>query len=298
MKSKIAAGGGDVQAAAEAPISAESGTQELLATVDSLPQLLERKKKLESHTNILQAAMKAIAARELPVLFEAETTDRADQKGKLVKLLGPDGKGTLQDKLRLLAVVSLRGGEAGDLEAEIAKAATSPEEQAELEKGLEGIKHLRQMQGFNKQTPVTTNAASTSAGRGIGSWMQSKTAGILGQVQSFLAQSDDSYVTRVIENLCEFKAGSEDESFLTLDPKRKDPLVRVDPTPGSSGGSNSRSAPPREVLVFVVGGGCYAEYQHVQEYSKKHPERQITYGCTELVNGRGFLKQLSSLKDT
>ena len=157
--------------------------------------------------------MKAIAARELPVLFDAETTDRADQKGKLVKLLGPDGKGTLQDKLRLLAVVSLRGGEAGDLEAEIAKAATSPEEQAELEKGLEGIKHLRQMQGFNKQTPVTvsalawkrvhvcphstptppplffeinkpfrmsacphvqTNAASTSAGRGIGSWMQSK----------------------------------------------------------------------------------------------------------------------------
>ena len=41
VKSKIAAGGGDVQAAAEAPISAESGTQELLATVDSLPQLLE-----------------------------------------------------------------------------------------------------------------------------------------------------------------------------------------------------------------------------------------------------------------
>lgn len=38
----------------------------LLSAVDSLPQLLERKKSLEVHTNILRAIFNTIAAREVP----------------------------------------------------------------------------------------------------------------------------------------------------------------------------------------------------------------------------------------
>ena len=201
---------GSSEAAAEAStaevLAAENqggGTQELLATVDSLPKLLEvfliflqsflylprtscmyisywrssllclhlccscslylylfqRKKKLESHTNILQATMKCIAARELPVFYEAETSDRPD-KEKLVGLLGSSSKGTLSDKLRLLAVLTLRGAGGpekdklmGELE-EVLKKATIESEKDELAAGLEGIKHMRQMQQMqNFQNP-------------------------------------------------------------------------------------------------------------------------------------------------
>jgi hypothetical protein len=45
----------------------------------------------------------------------------------------------------------------------------------------------------------------------------------------------------------------------------------------------------------MIGGGSYAEYQNVQEYAKRHPDRLITYGCTELANGEMFLNQLGSL---
>ena len=116
--------------------------------------------------------------------------------------------------------------------------------------------------------------------------MQSKTAGVLGQVQQFLTRTDDNYVTRVLDNLCEFKPGSEDDTFLTLDPRRKE----------QHGGAPAKGRPPyRDVLVFVIGGGSYSEYHHVQEYGKRHPDRQITYGCTELLNGETLLKQVSSL---
>ena len=87
-------------------------------------------------------------------------------------------------------------------------------------------------------------------------------------------------------SLCELKPGSEDESFLVLDPKRKGAPAQQQP---------KGRAPFREVVVFMIGGGSYAEYQNVQEYAKRHPDRLITYGCTELANGEMFLNQLGSL---
>jgi hypothetical protein len=48
-----------------------------------LPKLLEQKKGLEMHTNILKAVMDVVAARQVPVYFEAEeemiSTSRADK---------------------------------------------------------------------------------------------------------------------------------------------------------------------------------------------------------------------------
>lgn len=183
IKEKTAAGSADgVAGAAEAvAVSTEnSGTQELLATVDSLPKLLEvtvltpcasylssshltsscqRKKKLESHTNILQAAMRVIAARELPVFYEAETSNRSDQESLLA--LMKSSKGSLTDKLRLFAVLSLRAADTAtpllaQLEDELkATCASDAASQGELTAGLAAIKHMRQMQSFQQQhTPV------------------------------------------------------------------------------------------------------------------------------------------------
>jgi hypothetical protein len=88
--------------------------------------------------------MRVIAARELPVFFEAEQADRPDK-----------------EKLRLLGVLALRAADAtsAHLLTELEEALkesysnSSAQEQAELAAGLSGIKHMRQMQNFQQQTP-------------------------------------------------------------------------------------------------------------------------------------------------
>lgn len=49
--------------------------------------------------------------------------------------------------------------------------------------------------------------------------------------------------------------GEEDEAYLYLDPKLRE---RADPAAAKARG------PPREVVVFMIGGGCYSEYQNLQ----------------------------------
>ena len=60
-----------------------SNTRDLALAVESLPKLLQQKKALEMHTNILKAVMDVVAARQVPVFFEAEeemiSTSRADK---------------------------------------------------------------------------------------------------------------------------------------------------------------------------------------------------------------------------
>jgi len=117
---------------------------------------------------------------------------------------------------------------------------------------------------------------------------QSQATGLLAKASNLLARRNSLYVTRVVDHLCSFKPNSEDESFLYLDPKVKG----VDPS------TVKGRAPFREVIVFMIGGGCYAEYQNLQEYSRQQPPtapRQVLYGCTELLNAEGFLTQLAEL---
>lgn len=49
--------------------------------------------------------------------------------------------------------------------------------------------------------------------------------------------------------------GEEDEAYMYLDPKLGE---KADPAAARSRG------PPREVIVFMIGGGCYSEHQNLQ----------------------------------
>ena len=54
-----------------------------------------------------------------------------------------------------------------------------------------------------------------------------------------------------------------------------------------------------EVIVFVVGGGCYSEFYNLQDLLKAKAGggalRSIVYGCSEVVSGDSFLSQLERL---
>ena len=138
-----------------------------------------------------------------------------------------------------------------------------------------------------------TNVADTSAGAGLSSFMAKATTQATGllakatdRVTSMLGKIHKHHATRVVENLCEMKPGTEDEEFLYLDPKVKGEVDVVKLR------SMNRS-PVREVIAFMIGGGCYAEYQNLQMVATDR--RTISYGSTELVNASQFLTQLGQL---
>ena len=92
------------------PFACASGLGGALAdAVDSLPALLNRKRMLEQHTNVLQAVMQQVAARHVPTYFELEKQIVAGtaEKAAVFELLNDAEKGHISDKLRLAEVYLL-----------------------------------------------------------------------------------------------------------------------------------------------------------------------------------------------
>jgi hypothetical protein len=299
-----------------------SSATDLAAAVDSLPALLDRKKQLEIHTSILQAVMNQVAARDVPQFYELETSlatgsyrnDLARGKADVMKLAADPAKGSVQDKLRLVVVYILAThAKTADVE-EVAEAVQQAmdgktddgkplldkEGKELLAKGVKAIGYLKQLRAMHMLPMSSTlqEMETSSDGGGKNSDMLSsfmakattQATGLLAKatdrVTSMLGKIHKHYATRVVENLCEMKPGSEDDDYLYLDPK-----VKGDVDVAKLRTMNR--APIREVTAFVIGGGCYAEYQNLQMVANER--RTISYGSTELVDSGEFLAQLGQL---
>lgn len=69
-------------------------------------------------------------------------------------------------------------------------------------------------------------------------------------------------MTRIVDNLMELKPSPDTDDFRYFDPK----LLKA-----SEGGSTfapKSRAPYQDAIVFMVGGGTYAEYQNLIDYAK------------------------------
>jgi hypothetical protein len=103
---------------------------------------------------------------------------------------------------------------------------------------------------------------------------------------NILGKTHKHRATQVVENLCDMKPNTEDEEYLYLDPKVK----------GDVDINTLRTmtrAPVRQVIAFMIGGGCYSEYQNLQMVANER--RTVSYGSTELVTPCQFLAQLEQL---
>ncbi|TMW65873.1 hypothetical protein Poli38472_003638 [Pythium oligandrum] len=279
-----------------------NGTKDLVAAVDTLPALLEKKKMLEVHTNIFHAAFEGVTARHIPSysMLEQKLFDgsHVDKQEVLQLLSGPE-TGTLADKMRLLMIYYLTSGATT---AEIAEfehafqqfASTSPagDQYARawnfIKKHTAFQKHANvggalQTEG---QTPPGTTAGSVNINKFKG-LAQGFLAQAAASVKNFLPENKKLHITRVTDAICDLRPNTEDDSFLYLDPKIK-----------SVGDGNvpRQRTPFREALVFVIGGGNYNEYQNLMTYAKaQQPPRSVWYGCTELLSPEEFLEQLGSI---
>ena len=300
-----------------------SSATDLATAVDSLPALLDRKKQLEMHTSILQAVMNQVAARDIPQFFELESslatgsykTDTARAKSDVLALAADPSKGTVADTIRLLVVYILATNAKSSDVDEVTSAVQSAFSNAQnedgkplldkegadmLNKGMNAIGYLKQLRAMHMlPTSFAIQEMDTDAsGQGKGSdilasFMAKATTQATGllakatdKVTSMLGKIHKHYATRAVENLCEMKPGAEDEEYLYLDPK-----VKGEVDVSKLKFMNRESV--REVTVFVIGGGCYSEYQNLQMISSD--QRAVYYGSTELLSADEFLGQLGSL---
>ena len=82
------------------------------------------------------------------------------------------------------------------------------------------------------------------------------------------------------------RPNTEDDEYLYLDPR-----VKGDVDVATL--RNATRAPVREAIAFMIGGGCYGEYQNLQMVADER--RNVTYGSTEIVDPCSFLNHLAKL---
>jgi len=309
----------------------QNATSDLSSAVDSLPALLEQKKQLEIHTSILQAVMNEVAARDVPQFYDLESSlatgqyknDHAKAKSEVLNLVTEPTKGNVEDKIRLVLVYSLAttapGSDVTEVATKMAEALEtkgsstdsadnarnrgllSKENRIQLEKGLKAIEYLKNLRSMQmipnmSEATATQNDSTLSDSRSsdmLSSFMTRATnqaTSILvkatERVGTMLGKIHKHRATRVVENLCEMKPNTEDDEYLYLDPKVKgDVDVKAL--------RNMSRVPVRDIIAFVIGGGCYSEYQNLQMIA--NDKRIITYGSTELVSPCEFLNQLGKL---
>eukprot|EP00934_Nitzschia_sp_Nitz4_P005717 Nitzschia sp. Nitz4//scaffold62_size106224//48844//50880//NITZ4_004357-RA/size106224-augustus-gene-0.92-mRNA-1//1//CDS//3329555859//5707//frame0 len=294
---------------------------DLANAVDSLPALLERKKQLEVHTSILQAVMNQVAARDVPQFFEMESSlstgsyrnDPGRAKADVLHLVSDPTKGSVEDKLRLFVVYILTTQaktadvdevagalqEAMNGKGDDGKPLLDKQGKERLDIGIKAVGYLKQLRSMHMLPMASTVAVLEATGGGHGksdmlsSFMAKATtqaSGLLAKaadkVTNMLGKTHKHYATRVVENLCEMKPSTEDDDYLYLDPRVKGDVDVVKLR-------TMNRTPIREVTAFVVGGGCYSEYQNLQLVANER--RTISYGSTELVDAVEFMAQLGQL---
>lgn len=242
-----------------------NGTKDLVAAVDTLPALVEKKKMLEVHTNIFHSAFESVTARHIPSysMLEQKLIDGSHaDKNEVLQLLSNRDMGTLADKMRLLMIYYLSSGATA---AEINEFESAYQQFADAtghpDTFTQAWKFIKKHTAFQKRASVGTalqgDGAAQENGSGVNmSKFKGLAQGFLAQaaasVKNFLPENKKLHVTRVTDAICEMRPNTEDESFLYLDPKVSLPsilngsvcLTYVSPDPGKRRGSSTEGTVP------------------------------------------------------
>uniref|UniRef100_A0AAZ3NUV7 Sec1 family domain-containing protein 1 n=1 Tax=Oncorhynchus tshawytscha TaxID=74940 RepID=A0AAZ3NUV7_ONCTS len=273
----------------EGPISSISmsdNTAKLTSAVSSLPELLEKKRLIDLHTNVATAVLDHIKSRKLDVYFEYEEKlmSKSTLEKSLLDIISDPDAGTPEDKMRLFLIfyiTALQPPSETDLDQY---------KKALLETGcdLSSLNYIKQWKAFTKIAATPSNYGNSGV-KPMGLFSRVMNSGsqfVMEGVKHLVLKQHNLPVTRILDNLMEMKSNPETDDYRYFDPK----MLR-----GSESSTPRNKNPFQEAIVFVVGGGNYIEYQNLVDYTKAKPGKRVLYGCSELFNAGQFIKQLSSL---
>uniref|UniRef100_A0A0C9S5J0 TSA: Wollemia nobilis Ref_Wollemi_Transcript_19053_2198 transcribed RNA sequence n=1 Tax=Wollemia nobilis TaxID=56998 RepID=A0A0C9S5J0_9CONI len=258
-------------------------TKHLMSAVNSLPELTERKKIIDKHTNIATALLGEIKERSLDSYCTMEddmlTKGSIDRNGLLTVL---KGKGTQMDKLRL-AIIYLLASET-TIPADV-EAIESTLKESEVD--LSAFQYVKKIKSLN----ISLTSSSAGSKNNIVDWAEKlygqSLSAVTAGMKSLLSGGRQLAMTRTVEALMEARPNPDIDNYLLFDPR----------APKSSSGVGSHSKGPfKEAIVFMVGGGNYIEYGSLQELAQRQqPIKNIIYGTTEVLTGAEFVEQLTVL---
>jgi len=274
----------------------------LAAAINALPEMTEKKRSIDMHTNIAMALMSEIKARELDKYYEMEDQFSSQSVGTSIKameeLLSETQKGTLLDKTRALMCLYL-----SKPTVEQAKLQGLIEALASAGGDVDGMNYLQHLASIRNMSigmaPAAPSAQNTSGAGLMGSLgkladgMRATSEGMFAAgmkgLKTIVASDKETPVVQIMDGLMEQKPTGITENYLYLDPKAP---------PAPPGGEAPRiRAPFRRGIAFVIGGGNYTEMQSLQEWGVKHG-RQVSYGSTDMVAPIQFVEELCQLGKT
>eukprot|EP00794_Sanderia_malayensis_P019795 gene19795-21736_t len=268
-------------------------TAKLTSAVSSLPELLEKKRVIDMHTNIATAMLEHIKARKLDVYFETEEKimSKSSVDKSVLEIIQDPEAGTPEDKLRLFLIFYISGPNVSneDLNEYINALSVSGCDPSMLA----AVDYIKKWKAFAKVAagPIQTGSGQSTYSAMFSRIMSTGSQFVMEGVKSLVVGTKNLPVTRIVDALMEHKSNQEAEEYRYFDPK----LLRA-----SDHSSVPRNKTPfNEAIVFVVGGGNYIEYTNLINYEKRQASspKKIIYGCSELLNALQFLKQLSHLGD-
>ncbi|XP_029688903.1 sec1 family domain-containing protein 1 [Takifugu rubripes] len=258
-------------------------TAKLTSAVSSLPELLEKKRLIDLHTNVATAVLDHIKSRKLDVYFEYEEKlmSKSTLDKSLLDVISDPDAGTAEDKMRLFLIYYITSQQApseSDLEQY---------KKVLLDAGcdLSPLNYIKQWKTFTK---MAANYG-TSGVKPMGLFSRVMNTGsqfVMEGVKNLVLKQHNLPVTRILDSLMDMKSNPETDEYRYFDPK----LLR-----GSESSIPRNKNPFQEAIVFVVGGGNYIEYQNLVDYTKVKQGKKVIYGCSELFSAAQFIRQLSQL---
>ncbi|KAF8377709.1 hypothetical protein HHK36_031093 [Tetracentron sinense] len=259
-------------------------TKHLMNAVNSLPELTERKKVIDKHTNIATVLLGEIKERSLDSYAKKES-DMLIKGGidrhELLSVLR--GKGSKVDKLRFAIIYLLSAETTPQSEVEAVEVALR-----ESEVDTSAFLYVKKIKSLN----VSLASANSASKNNIVDWAEKlygqSISAVTSGMKNLLSSDRQLALTRTVEALMEGRPNPEIESYLVFDPR----------APKSSSGTSSShlKGPFKEAIVFMIGGGNYVEYGSLQELTHRQQlAKHVIYGTTEILTGGEFVEQLTLL---
>ncbi|KAI6206466.1 Suppressor of ypt1 [Aphelenchoides besseyi] len=268
-------------------------TLKLQTAMGSLPELLEQKRLISQHTNVATSLLKNIKDRRLDVLFENEEKLLNGQAldspfDDLFRSLSHTG-----DALRLLLIHFL------------STANITPANKRELFKllqereidssALKFAERFRSISNVGRAVEVHQGAGTKTLGM-FSKLLNHSSKFVMEGVKNLVPKKHNLPVTKMVDQLIDTRQSVTNVlSGQTHDPNDYhyfDPKLMHAPNKDLQ---NRQGQLAQDVIVFVVGGGNYVEYQNVVDYAKLKGIQRLTYGSTEMVNPQQFAEQLTRL---
>ncbi|XP_073978466.1 sec1 family domain containing Slh isoform X1 [Rhodnius prolixus] len=262
-------------------------TAKLTSAVNSLPQLMEKKRLIDMHTTIATGILNAIKLRRLDTLFEYEekilaggTLDKP-----LMEILSDAETGTPEDKMRLILIYYICTDSVPEVELDRYALAL---EGAGCD--LQAFNYIKRWKSYAKMAsaPSQYSGGGTKTVSMFSKLVSKGSSFVMEGVKNLVVKRHNLPVTRIVDQLMECR-GCDDYRY--FDPKQ---LRAIEPT-------RSKTV-ANEAIVFIVGGGNYIEYQNLVDYAKSKSgatsgpgSRRVVYGSSTLHNSKQFLEQLSLL---